>query len=452
MMKKIVSLVLMLLFVNVICFAKVRNYKVEATEDIPSNKAQDEVVASLLQSLTKQAIEQSGIKLKDYNLSESEYNQFVKDIPKVEVKNKKVFMKKENLQAVNIKLNVRMDADIAKAYLFKLKNNKKNNAQAGNIKQDAEKAVNTAVTPVAPIAVQPATLNKTPDNTDNKANVENKIKTEVSSSTAKVENSPVNTASVSAASADNNVAAKENEIFAEKLTIDQAIQEAQTTKQEVKALLDSFDRSLRDTNGEIARSYDLKLDKINVNVKKDQWETTKQYNEKIKKLKQEKRTLEEEKNKAINDNKIQMAKTVVPSVQYQVNKLKYLQIEKFADENANKAKIISLGNVNADEKYFTMKIFYENDQPIISNLKYDFSDMSVDQAKQMYKSPNKFTIEPLFSVEEDAETGNVQKVLTAFGIKYSGIETEKIVKLATKVKPFSELTRFEKYNNMLNEK
>ena len=226
MMKKIVSLVLMLLFVNVICFAKVRNYKVEATEDIPSNKAQDEVVASLLQSLTKQAIEQSGIKLKDYNLSESEYNQFVKDIPKVEVKNKKVFMKKENLQAVNIKLNVRMDADIAKAYLFKLKNNKKNNAQAGNIKQDAEKAVNTAVTPVAPIAVQPATLNKTPDNTDNKANVENKIKTEVSSSTAKVENSPVNTANVSAASADNNVAAKENEIFAEKLTIDQAIQEA----------------------------------------------------------------------------------------------------------------------------------------------------------------------------------------------------------------------------------
>ena len=145
-----------------------------------------------------------------------------------------------------------------------------------------------------------------------------------------------------------------------------------------------------------------------------------------------------------------MAKTVVPSMQFQIDKLKYLQIEKFADENANKAKIISLGNVNADEKYFTMKIFYEND--LIANLKYDFSDMSVDQAKEMYKSYNKFIIEPLFSVEEDSETGEVQKVLTAFGIKYPGVEKEKVVKLATIVKPFSELKRFEKYNDMLNKK
>jgi hypothetical protein len=116
-MKRIISFVLVLLFLNVVCFAKVKNYKAEATEDIPSNKAQDEVVSSLLQSLTKQAIEQSGIKLSDYNLSDSEYNQFVKDVTKIEVKNKKVFMKKDNLQAVNIKLNVAMDADIAKAYL-----------------------------------------------------------------------------------------------------------------------------------------------------------------------------------------------------------------------------------------------------------------------------------------------------------------------------------------------
>ena len=129
MMKKIVSLVFVLLFVNVVCFAKVKNYKAEATEDIPSNKAQDEVVSSLLQSLTKQAIEQSGIKLSDYNLSDTEYNQFVKDVTKVEVKNKKVFMKKDNLQAVNIKLNVAMDADIAKAYLFKVKNSKDKKAK-----------------------------------------------------------------------------------------------------------------------------------------------------------------------------------------------------------------------------------------------------------------------------------------------------------------------------------
>ena len=115
-----------------------------------------------------------------------------------------------------------------------------------------------------------------------------------------------------------------------------------------------------------------------------------------------------------------------------------------------KAKIISLGEVNADEKYFEIKTLYDNEQSIISTLKYDFGDMSIEQAKEVYKTPNKFIIEPLFSIEENEETGELQKVLTAFGIKHADIAGEKVVNLAKKVKPFKEITKFEAYEKMLS--
>ena len=448
MLKKICSLVLVLLFVNVVCFAKVKNYKAEATEDIPSNKAQDEVVSSLLQSLTKQAIEQSGIKLSDYNLSDTEYNQFVKDVTKVEVKNKKVFMKKDNLQAVNIKLNVAMDADIAKAYLFKLKNSKDKKAKENVVKQ----APVISSSPVVAVGnTQVSNSDIVPANVGNemidKAKAEDKVKTEISTSTAKVEK-PV-TAAVNVSSATN---VTKKAVQKEKISINKALQEAQTTKQEVDNLLGNFDNSLKESEEEIIKSYDSKISKINLNVKKDQWETTKQYNARIEKNKQEKVLLEKEKEKAISDNKIKIAQMASSTLKPQIEKLEAFQTEKFYDENSVKAKIVSLGAVNADEKFFEMKILYENEQSIISTLKYDFSDIGVEKAKKIYKTPNKFIIEPLFSVEENEETGELHKVLTAFGIKHANIEQEKIVNLSEKVKPFKEITKFETYNDILNKK
>ncbi|MBR3627684.1 MAG: hypothetical protein IKN42_02415 [Elusimicrobia bacterium] len=448
MLKKIVSLVLVLLFVNVICFAKVKNYKAEATEDIPSNKAQDEVVSSLLQSLTKQAIEQSGIKLSDYDLSDSEYNQFVKDVTKVEVKNKKVFMKKDNLQAVNIKLNVAMDADIAKAYLFKIKTNKDKKAKENVVKQAPVISSSVAV---APVNTQVSNSDIVPANVSNemqdKSKAEDKVKTEISTSTAKVEKPVLTNVNVSSAAS-----VTEKTQPKEKISINKALQDAQTTKQEVDTLLGNFDNSLKESEEEIVKSYDSKISKINLNVKKDQWETTKQYNNRIEKNKQEKVLLEQEKEKAVSDNKVKIAQMAVSTIKPQIDKLKSYQTDKFFDENSVKAKIISLGAVNADEKFFEMKILYENEQSIISTLKYDFSDIGVEKAKKIYKTPNKFIIEPLFSVEENEETGNLQKVLTAFGIKHANVEQEKIVNLSEKIKPFKEITTFETYNSILNNK
>lgn len=457
-MKKIVSFAVMFFLLSGVCFAKVKNYKAEATEDIPSNKAQDEVVSSLLKSLTKQAIEQSGIKLSDYNLSDSEYNQFVKDVTKVEVKNKKVFMKKDNIQSVNIKLNVAMDADIAKDYLYQVKETRKakNVAEVAPNKKDKPQQIiptpdgtiliakKTPVVPPQPSINLNAAPNK--DEIANKSKAEKKVQTEISTATAKVE-TPV-------APVSNNVTAApvvtEKPAPKERISINQALQEAQSTKKEVKTLLDDFNNSLKESNNEIIKSYDSKISKINTNIKKDQWETTKQYNSRVAQNKQKKVALENEKGKAIADNKTKIAQMVVPTIQPKIEQLKSYQTDKFYDENSVKAKIISLGEVNADEKYFEIKTLYDNGQAIISTLKYDFADMSVEQAKEIYKTPSKFIIEPLFSVEENEETGELHKVLTAFGIKHADIAEEKVVNLTKKVKPFKEITKFEAYEKMLN--
>ena len=86
-MKKIISLVAILFLANIVCFAQVKSFKVEGTEDVPSNKSQDEVVAGLMKSLTNQAIEKAEINLKDYKLSDKEYDEFIKAVPKIEIKN-----------------------------------------------------------------------------------------------------------------------------------------------------------------------------------------------------------------------------------------------------------------------------------------------------------------------------------------------------------------------------
>ena len=81
-------------------------------------------------------------------------------------------------------------------------------------------------------------------------------------------------------------------------------------------------------------------------------------------------------------------------------------------------------------------------------LKYDFSDMEIEKAKEIYKTPKKFVIKPLFSIEENMKTGALNKALTAFTIKHADVEGEKIVDLSKKVLPFKEVARFEAYKNI----
>lgn len=439
-MKKIISLAIMFLFVGSICFAQVKNYKVEATKDIPSNKSQDEIVSSLVEMLTKQAIEKSDVKIKNYKLSKKEYDDFVKDVTTVEVKNKKVFLKKGNQTAVNIKLVLEMDPDVAKNYLDELQSEKDAKKQEELIEDTKEKdkiekpeeeknekaePVVNAIAEEEPVKEELTKKSKKDKKAEKKAKkeadkkakadkkAEKKAKKEVQNetiaaasavnvSTANVTSDAetigvvvVDTATVKAEKTANNVEVKEIVIKEEKMSVEQALQEIETIKNEIRPELDNLDSSLKKSG-----------------------------------------------------NKAKLAQTLVSTMQPKIDKLNSLQAEKAYDENSEKAKILSLGSINTDKKYFEIKILYNAEQSVVSALKYDFSDMEIEKAKEIYKTPKKFVIKPLFSIEENMKTGALNKALTAFTIKHADVEGEKIVDLSKKVLPFKEVARFEAYKNI----
>ena len=436
-MKRIVSLTVMFLFVSSICFAQLKNYKVEGAEDIPSNKSQDEVVSVLINKLTKQAIEKSGIKLREYKLSKDEYNEFVKANTNVEVKNKKVFMKKGNQACASVRLNVQMDAEMAKNYLDDLQKEKeakkekelmdakaqqeleKTEKDGKKIKEDKEvKEISTPV--VSKVSKNKDVEDKVADKkskdkkADKKAekktdkNVKKKAKEKEPVTPEVKEKTVVTPAVVTTATTPKEVSNKTSNVVSEiktkkNISIDQALQEADKVKQETKVLLDNFDKSLKESES--------------------------------------------------SDAKTNISETAISMIKPKIENLKSFQAGRFVDENADKAKILSMGTINEDEKCFDMKIIYlyQKEQPVMSNLKYDFSDIDIEQAKAMYNTPNNFVIEPLFSVEE-SDDGKVQRVLSAFNVKHTGLMREQTVKVSTKVKPFSEIIRIEEYEKKLNKK
>ena len=406
-MKRIVSLTVMFLFVSSICFAQLKNYKVEGAEDIPSNKSQDEVVSVLINKLTKQAIEKSGIKLREYKLSKDEYNEFVKANTNVEVKNKKVFMKKGNQACASVRLNVQMDAEMAKNYLDDLQKEKeakkekelmdakaqqeleKTEKDGKKIKEDKEvKEISTPV--VSKVSKNKDVEDKVTDkkSKDKKADKKAEKKTDKKVKKKAKEKEPVTPevkektvvtpAVVTTATTPKEVSNKTSNVVSEiktkkNISIDQALQEADKVKQETKVLLDNFDKSLKESES--------------------------------------------------SDAKTNISETAISMIKPKIENLKSFQAGRFVDENADKAKILSMGTINEDEKCFDMKIIYlyQKEQPVMSNLKYDFSDIDIEQAKAMYNTPNNFVIEPLFSVEE-SDDGKVQRVLSAFNVKHTEYE------------------------------
>lgn len=425
-MKKIISLAVMFLFAGSICFAQVKNYKAEGSEDIPSNKTQDEVVSSLTERLTKEAIESSGIKLRPYKLSKDEYNEFVKSNTNIEIKNKKIFFKKGRVQCSYVRLFVQMDADEAKKYLDNLKAAKeakkeKENAdtkvqqevQATKSVEKAEKTVMPTVSeildtpPAEAKSVEGKKDKKAKKEAEKKAKKEAKEKTkEKKSADSKTNAAPATDNKIKTEKPENvtsSVVVSEVNVFKNNMSIDQALEESYKVKQETKGLLDNFDK-----------------------------------------------TLEESKS---SDTKAKISETAVSIIKPKIEYLKFFQAERFADENADKAKVLSVGPIKEDAEYFIIKIIYlyTKEQPVMSNIIYDISDIDLEQAKLLHDTPNNFVIDPLFSVEED-ETGNVQRVLTAFNVKHTELMKEQTVKTSTKVKPFSEIKRFEVYENILNNK
>ncbi len=132
-----------ILFFNVVCFAKMQSFTKEATEIVPPNQSQDQVIAYLTQKLTREATEEAGtfitsnLQIENYTITKDEFNSFAGSISKVKVEEKETFTK-DNHQYVKVKVNIKVDTDNVKAYLEKIMKDNEYKKQAQKAMKESE--------------------------------------------------------------------------------------------------------------------------------------------------------------------------------------------------------------------------------------------------------------------------------------------------------------------------
>lgn len=91
-LKKFFCLIISILFFNVVCFAKMQSFVKEATEIVPPNQSQDQVINYLTQKLTREATEEAGtfitsnLQIDSYEITKDKVN---KVNPKFNIKTTK---------------------------------------------------------------------------------------------------------------------------------------------------------------------------------------------------------------------------------------------------------------------------------------------------------------------------------------------------------------------------
>jgi len=239
-----------------------------------------------------------------------------------------------------------------------------------------------------------------------------------------------------------------------KTSIERAIKEATKVKQEVDELFDKFEK-LSETNKEnLIKSYDTQINILKATEFqeqepiKDSWETQNEYNVKLQKYESKKeifeknidkkvRELEQTKDDNLLKEEIETLNATINTTKPFIDKLKDFQTKKFLSKERTKAELISIGEINAENKYFVLNVNYENKD---YSLKYDFSNIGREKAKLMCQTQNQFVIEPLFSVND-----NLTKELISFDVRHLGTNLEKNINIITNINQFEEIEKFIKY-------
>ena len=142
-LKKITCFIITILLFNIVCFAKMQSFTKEATEIVPPNQSQDQVIDYLTQKLTREATEEAGtfitsnLQIDNYKITKDEFTSFAGSISKVKVEEKETFTK-DNNQYVRVKVNIKVDTDNVKAYLEKIMKDNEYKKQAQKAMKEAE--------------------------------------------------------------------------------------------------------------------------------------------------------------------------------------------------------------------------------------------------------------------------------------------------------------------------
>ena len=225
------------------------------------------------------------------------------------------------------------------------------------------------------------------------------------------------------------------------ITIQQALQAAVKVKQEITGLTDEFETILEKNKKQIISFYDEQIKLTNKSIKRSQWETQEEYNERIERKKKD---LEEDKEKDLFENENEILYSMIYVTKPFTEKLNYFQSEKFYDETEQDVKLISIDEFNVSD--FIMNIKYNKKK---YSLEYDFSGIGKEKAELMYQTQYQFDIKPMFSVND-----NFEKELTAFNVKHFGMKTEKITDIPNTItfKGISKLCKYKAIYKIKNTK
>lgn len=217
----------------------------------------------------------------------------------------------------------------------------------------------------------------------------------------------------------------------EDITIQQAIQEAAKVKQEIIELTDEFEKILEKNRKQIVSFYDEQIKLSNNAIKKSQWETQEEYDDRIER---KKRDLEEYKKKDLFENENEILYSMIYVTNPFIEKLNYFQTESFYDEIKQDVKLVSIDEFNASD--FIINIKYNKKK---YSLEYDFSNIGKENAEIMCQTQYQFDIKPMFSVND-----NLEKELTVFNVKHLGMKTEKNIGIPNSI-AFKGINKLSKY-------
>jgi len=481
-MKKFLIILIILMFCNVITFAEIKTFTKEATEVVPANQSQDQVIAYLTQKLTRQATEEAGVfintefSVKNKEITKDEFTSVAGSISKVVVENKETFTK-DNQQYVKVKVKIDVDTDTIQPYLDKILQDNQYKKEAEELRKEKlelEEKLKTATKKqyeqeLSAQVQQQVELQKQRAIELNKMAIqakeeyakaeqsqkqqEIKRQEELNALKKQIEQENLKTQQKIAQEKDNikkaeleNQAkirdlenkAKENIInwqqATNRVTIEQAIEEARKVKQEVDELFDKFEKLSKTNKEDLIKSYDTQINILKTTgfqekePIKDAWETQQEYDTRLQKYNNNKRQFEENADKKIkeleetkDDNLLKeelgTLQSTINTTKPFIGKLKYFQTENFYSKNGKKAKLVSVGEINPEEQYFVLNVNYESKD---YSLKYDFSNVGREKAKLMCQTQNQFVIEPLFSVNNNTITEQ-QNIKTLLGFTLPGM-------------------------------
>lgn len=492
-----------LTFCTALGFGQVKSFSKEEEAVVPSNQSQDQVIAYLTQKLTREATEEAGVfiksemHIKEGGVTKEEITNIAGSISKI--KKEKVKTYTENgQQYVYMKLKVSVDTDSVKTFLTKIKQDnaykeeveklRKENLQLEQklrtaSKQQFDQELSLEAKHQVEIQKQRAIeYNKLAlqakeefSNAEKKQQEEEfKRQQQIAALQQKLAEEDLarrnriaqEKDAIKRAELENQAQIKELERQAQlnalslrpndSISIQRALQDAQKTRQEIASTVSKFDGLLRSTNAKLQQSYLQqreileKGDFLQEKPVKDAWETTKNYNRRVQKYQQDKKsfeslratrlsTLKSDEQTSIKENEKNTQESLQKAVFPLAAQLSQLQEFYFPDANSPRAQLISIDKIDADEQYFIMNIEY--DGKTYSPVFY-FSDIGLEKAKLLYQTKHQFIIEPLFSVANVND--KPEAVLSAFRLTHAGTKLRKLVYLYLWIEEFPEIKKYSK--------